>query len=124
MDIKFIDISPLEVKACFPYFYDPQRVFFEIFKESKTIALYAIKDISEGICEISLYVHEDSRREITKKVVLECLSFPFRLGFKKIMISTDLKSVETLLKKMEKIGVKYLFEHENMHWFEVNHGLY
>jgi len=116
-------ISSEEVKTCFPEFYAPQKSFFEINKGYSPIGFFGIKKVSDKIGEISVYFNEGSRREITKGVTIACLKFPFYLGFSKILISTELQKMKRFLKKMEKFGVKYLTEHNDMHWFEVNYEL-
>lgn len=124
MEVKFIEISPSEIKKFFPEFHSEDKVFFEIFKNENPVGLYGIKDIGSDIGEISLYMHVGFRFEMTKKIINKILTFPSELGFKKILISTDLESVERFLRKIEKLGkmdVKYLFENEGLHWFEVNY---
>jgi hypothetical protein len=124
MEVKFIDTPPEEVKACFPEFYASKKVFFEIVKEPDSLGFYGIKDIGNDVGEISVYFSESGRRKITKNVAFECLKFPSRLGFKKVLISTKVRSIERFLKKMSKIGISYLFQNEDLHWFEVNYELW
>jgi hypothetical protein len=123
MEINFIETSPDEVKSFFPEFYAPNKVFFEIMKDERPIGFYGIKEIGQDSGEISVFINDDSRSEITKKLAKKCLLFPSQLGFKKVMVSTEVKSIERFLRKMEKLGVKYLFENEGLHWFEVNYEL-
>lgn len=126
MDINFVEISPEEVKSCFPWFYSDDKIFFEVMQDSIPIGFYGIKDLGNDVGEISVYVNEDSRDKITKKVTEGWLTFPSKLGFSKILASTELEGVERFLKKMEKLGkfgVKYLFKNDNLHWFEVNYGI-
>ena len=119
MRIDFIKVNPIEVKTYFPEFYAPQKDFFEINKNYKPIGFFGIKTVSNKIGEISVYFNEQDRKEITKSVAIACLKFPFTLGFSKVLISTELQKMKRFLKKMTKFGVKYLTEHNNMHWFEM-----
>ncbi len=126
MMVKFLEISPNEVKSCFPWFYSENKLFFEIYKEESPIGFYGVKDVGNNVSEISLYINEDSRFQLTKGIVEKILNFPFNIGFKKTLISTEVSIVEKFLKKIEKLGklgVKYLFKNENLHWFEVNYGV-
>lgn len=119
MKVHFIKVHGDEIFDNFPEFYDSKKEFFEINKEMKPIGFYGIKKIDEKTGEISVYFNESDRHEITKSVALGCLTFPFSLGFQKILISTKVKNVERFLRKMTKIGVKYLFKNNDLHWFEV-----
>lgn len=127
MEIKFIEIFPNEIKEGFPLFYEDNKLFFEIYKNKNPIGFYGVKDVGRKVSEISLYINEDSRGELTKGIVEKILNIPFKIGFSKTLISTEVYVVEKFLKKIEKLGklgVKYLFKNENLHWFEVNYGVY
>lgn len=120
MAINFIKIRCTEeARINFPEFYAPEKLCFEINKDGKPIGFYGIKKINNEIGEISVYFSEEGRRQITKGVAIACLRFPFLLKFRKIFISTELPKVARFLKKMTKFGVKYLMEHNHMHWFEM-----
>ena len=123
MQINFIKVHPIEVKTYFPEFYAPQKDFFEINKDYKPIGFFGIKKVSDKVGEISVYFNEQDRLEITKGIAIACLKFPFSLGFSKILISTELQKMKRFLKKMSQFGVKYLTQHNDMHWFEVNYEL-
>ena len=122
MSVEFLVIKPEEVKMYFPEFYAPKKLFFEINKQGNPIGFFGIKKVGEKVGEISVYFNEQDRREITKGVAISCLKFPSLLGFSKILISTELQKMERFLKKMTKLGVQYLTQHNNTHWFEVNYG--
>lgn len=121
MRVDFVKVNPEEVRIYFPEFYTSQKDFFEINKEYKPIGFFGIKKVSDKVGEISVYFNEQDRGEITKGIAIACLKFPFTLGFTKILISTELQKMKRFLKKMTKFGVKYLTEHNDMHWFEVNY---
>jgi len=119
MNIVFYPIEPQFVKIFFSEFFHELGVFFEIISNDIAIGFYGIKTITEKVCEISVYIHDKFRKNITKKISLKCLNFPFILGFEKILIRTDLEKIKRFLSKLSKYGVRYLFKHNNIHWFEV-----
>lgn len=119
MTIFFDPIEPKDVKMFFNEFFNELSVFFEIISNDVAIGFYGVKTITEKVCEISVYFHEKFRNRITKKLALNCLKFPFVLGFEKIIIRTELQKMYRFCSKMTKHGVKYLFKHNDIHFFEV-----
>jgi hypothetical protein len=114
-------IEPSFVKKCFNTFYGSESdLYFEIMKENVDVGLYRIKKVTNKICEISLYVYNDYRKLITKGLPDICFNFPFSFGYEKVIISTELKKMVRFLKKMSIFGVKYITEHDEIYWFEVN----
>lgn len=120
MSIFFDPIEKDYVEKFFFEFFNNDGVFFEIISYYEEIGFYGIKTLTEKVCEISVYFSEKGRWKITKEVVLKCLKFPFSLGFEKILIRTELEKMRRLLSKFSKYGVKYLFNHNKIHWFEVS----
>jgi hypothetical protein len=120
MNVFFDPIETEYVEKFFYEFFHKDGVFFEIISYYEEIGFYAIKTVTEKVCEISVYFSEKGRWKITKEVVLKCLKFPFSLGFNKVLIRTELDKMNRFLSKLSKYGVKYLFKHKNIHWFEVS----
>jgi hypothetical protein len=120
MKLFFEQIEDKYIKNVFYDFYCKNFIFFEIISNNIAIGFYGIKTITESVCEISLHIYEKFRGKLTKQITLKCLSFPFSLGFKKIIITTELEKMRRFLCKLAKYGVKYLFKHNNLYLFEVS----
>lgn len=119
MDIFFESIDESQIEKFFKNFTYENCVFFEIVYNHIAIGFYGVKTITENICEISLYIYEKCRGQFTKEVTKKCLQFPFVLGFKKIIIKTDLEKMRKFLCRLTKYGVNYLFKHDDIYLFEV-----
>lgn len=119
MSIFLDPIEKEDVKKFFPEFFHKDSIFFEIIFNYISIGFYGVKTITEKVCEISVYFNDKGRWKITKKIALKCLSFPFFLGFTKIIIRTELQKMNRFLCKMTKFGVNYLYKHNEMYLFEV-----
>lgn len=120
MRIDFIKVDAEEIKKYFPEFYTDNKEFFEINKDFKPIGFYGIKKLMDGVGEISVYINQKDKKEITKGITVHCLRHPFSLGFKQILISTELNKMKRFLLKMARLGVRYVVEHNNIYWFEVS----
>lgn len=119
MKIIFDPIEDSYVRKMFPEFFQKDSIFFEIISNLIPIGFYGVKTISDKVCEISVYILNEFRQKINKSIALKCLSFPFLLGFNKILIRTELEKMYIFLKKMSKYKVNYLFKHNEIHLFEV-----
>ena len=119
MSIYFDSIDEEYVKKLFPSLFSENSVFFEIISNFIPIGFYGVETITDKVCEISLYLNKKDRYKLTKNIAIKCLNFPFFLGFKKILIHTDLQKMYKFLMKMTKYGVNYLFKHNDIYWFEV-----
>lgn len=114
------EIQSFEVESLFPAFFHKDTEFFVVNHDGNEIALYGIKPIDEKTCEICLHVFDEYRYKVPYKTGLKLLlSFPFTIGFAKILISSKEKSVITLLRQCKSLGVKFLQYWRNMAWFEV-----
>lgn len=120
MKFIFAPIDPVIVKNDFNGFYSEGYMYFEIYQNLIPIGIYGVKTLANKVSEISLYLYGEFRKNRTKSLAIECLTFPFKLGFFKVLISTNLDKMVRFLSKMGKLGVKYLTKHKDMHWFEVN----
>ena len=120
MTIFFEPIEENQIEKFFNNFTYENCVFFEIISSSIAIGFYGVKNITETVCEISLYIYEKYRGRFTKEVMKKCLEFPFLLGFNKIIIRTDLEKMRRFLCKLTKYGVNYLFKHDDNYLFEVS----
>lgn len=120
MKFIFAPIDPVIVKKDFNDFYSDGYMYFEIYQNLLPIGIYGLKKLANNVSEISLFAYEEFRTLRTKGLAIKCLTFPFSIGFRKVLISTDLSKMVRFLNKMGKFGVQYLTEHKNMHWFEVN----
>lgn len=118
--VIFDQIDSTYVNKFFPKFFHEDGVFFEIISNCMPIGFYGVRNVTDKICEISLYLSKDGGRKATKSVALKCLDFPFLLKFDKIIIRTELHKMHRFLCKMTKYGVKYLFKHNEFYWFEVS----
>jgi hypothetical protein len=118
--MQLVEINPLDVQRVFPSFYHQDSQFFTITYKDGEVGIYGIKTIDQKVCEISLHVFDQYRYKVPYKTGLKLLlSFPFTIGFAKILISSKEKSVITLLRQCKSLGVKFLQYWRNMAWFEV-----
>ncbi len=87
------------------------------------VGIYGIKTIDPKVCEISLCIFEDYRYKLPYKTGLKLLlNFPFTLNFVRIMISTVEKSIITLLRQCQSLGVEFVgYDKDNPKkvWFKV-----
>jgi hypothetical protein len=118
--MQLVEINSKDVERVFPSFYHKDTEFFVVNHDGEEVALYGIKTIDEKTCEISLHVFDQYRYKVPYKTGLKLLlSFPFTIGFAKILISSKEKSIITLLRQCKSLGVKFLQYWRNMAWFEV-----
>lgn len=116
--MQLIEINPLDVQRVFPSFYNKKVRFFMIDHEGKEIGIYGIKTHDKETCEIRLHVFKEYRGQLYYRNGLRLLlSFPFTLGFVKILISSKVKSVLTLLRQCEKLGVQFIGAFKDKIWF-------
>jgi hypothetical protein len=118
-NIVFEEISSAEIERLFNDFFDKNSTFYEIIKSNTPIGFYRIKKITDKYCEISLFINEGDRDKISKNLAIACFNYPFQLGFKKVLISTNLLKMYRFLSNMTKLGVNYLFKSSDFYWFEV-----
>jgi hypothetical protein len=119
--MKLIEINPLDVQRVFPSFFHKDSKFFMIDHEGQEIGIYGVKTIHQDTCEISVCIFEEYRFKIPYRTGLKLLlSFPFTLGFGKILISTKEKSVITLLRQCKSLGVEFLeYDNNGKVWFKI-----
>lgn len=109
-----------EIKQYFPAFYNDTAHLYSLNENNEDVGVYGVKKLSNNICEIFLCIFQDFRFKIPYRETLKLvLSFPFTLGFKVILISTKEKSIETLLRQCNKLGVKFMGFLNNKFWFEI-----
>ena len=125
--MQLIEINPLEVERVFPSFYHQAPYhkasqFFMINHETCEVGIYGIKAIDEEVCEISLCIFEDYRFKLPYRTGLKLLlEFPFTLNFVRILVSTCEKSMITLLRQCQSIGVEFIgYDKDNYQkvWFK------
>jgi len=106
--MHLIEINPRDVQRVFPSFYHENSQFFMIAYETCEVGIYGIKTIEPKVCEISLCIFEEYRYKLPYKTGLKLLlNFPFTIGFARILISTGEKSISTLLRQCQALGVEY-----------------
>ena len=77
--------------------------------QGKEVGIYGIKGIDSNVCEISVCIFKEYRYKIPYKTTIKLLlEYPSSLGFDKIRMSTKEKSIETLLRSCQRLGVKVL----------------
>jgi hypothetical protein len=107
--MNLIEINPLDVQRVFPSFYHKDSQFFMIIHKTCEVGIYGIKTIDEKVCEISLCIFEEYRFKLPYRTGLKLLlNFPFTHGFDKILMSTQEKSVITLLRQCGSLGVELI----------------
>jgi hypothetical protein len=120
--MRLVEINPLDVQRVFPSFYHANSQFFMITYKDHEVGIYGIKTIDPKVCEISLCIFEDYRYKLPYKTGLKLLlNFPFTLNFVRIMISTVEKSIITLLRQCQSIGVEFVgYDKDNTKkvWFK------
>ncbi len=121
--MQLVEINPLDVQRVFPSFYHEDSRFFMIIYETCEVGIYGIKTIDPKVCEISLCIFEEYRYKLPYKTGLKLLlNFPFTLNFVRIMISTVEKSIITLLRQCQSLGVEFVgYDKDNpkKNWFKV-----
>ena len=120
--MQLVEINPLDVQRVFPSFYHADSQFFMIIHDACEVGIYGIKTIAPTVCEISLCIFEDYRFKLPYKTGLKLLlNFPFSLGFVRILISTQEKSMITLLRQCQSLGVEFIgYDKDNSKkvWFK------
>jgi hypothetical protein len=123
--MQLVEINPLDVQRVFPSFYHPHSQFFMITHQDQEVGIYGIKtlDKERAVCELSLCIFEEYRYKLPYKTGLKLLlNFPFTLNFVRIMISTVEKSIITLLRQCQSLGVEFVgYDKDNPKkvWFKV-----
>lgn len=111
-------IDSAAVKRDFPSFYSENTQFFTINNEACEIGIYGIKTHDKETCEIRLHVFKEYRGQLYYRNGLRLLlTFPFTLDFVKILIASKIKSVITLLRQCERLGVKFIGVFKDKIWF-------
>ena len=120
--MQLVEINPLDVERVFPSFYHQDSQFFMINHDACEIGIYGIKTIDPKVCEISLCIFEDYRFKLPYRTGLKLLlNFPFSYTFDKILISTQEKSMITLLRQCQSLGVEFIgYDKDNYQkvWFK------
>ncbi len=118
--MQLIEINPRDVNRVFSSFYHPDSQFWMINHGDVEVAIYGVKTITAEVCEISLCIFETYRYKVPYKTGLRLLlSYPFTLGFSKILIATQEKSIITLLRQCHILGVRFLKHDHGKVWFVV-----
>jgi hypothetical protein len=120
--VTLVEINPLDVQRVFPSFYHENSQFFMIAYETCEVGIYGIKTIDPKVCEISLCIFEEYRFKLPYRTGLKLLlNFPFNYKFDKILISTQEKSIITLLRQCHSLGVEFIgYDKDNSKkvWFK------
>ena len=120
--MTLVEINPLDVQRVFPSFYHENSQFFMIAYETCEVGIYGIKTIDPKVCEISLCIFEEYRFKLPYRTGLKLLlNFPFNYKFDKILISTQEKSIITLLRQCHSLGVEFIgYDKDNSKkvWFK------
>jgi hypothetical protein len=121
--MRLVEINPLDVQRVFPSFYHENSQFFMITYKDNEVGIYGIKTIDPKVCEISLCIFEEYRYKLPYKTGLKLLlNFPFTHTFAKILMSTVEKSIITLLRQCQSLGVEFVgYDKDNPKkvWFKV-----
>ena len=126
--MQLIEINPLDVERVFPSFYHQAPYhkasqFFMINHETCEVGIYGIKTIAPKVCEISLCIFDEYRFKLPYRTGLKLLlNFPFNYKFDKILISTQEKSMITLLRQCHSLGVEFIgYDSNNCKkvWFKI-----
>jgi hypothetical protein len=120
--VTLVEINPLDVQRVFPSFYHENSQFFMIAYETCEVGIYGIKTIDPKVCEISLCIFDEYRFKLPYRTGLKLLlNFPFNYKFDKILISTQEKSIITLLRQCHSLGVEFIgYDKDNSKkvWFK------
>ena len=120
--MELIEINSDDVQRAFPSFYHKDSQFFMVTYQDHEVGICGIKTIDPKTCEISLCIFEDYRFKLLYKTGLKLLlNFPFSLGFVRMLISTQEKSIITLLRQCQSLGVEFIgYDKDNYQkvWFK------
>ena len=117
--MRLVGINPNNVKKEFPNFFQDNCKFFSIINEKNEIGIYGVRTIDPKSCEISLFVFKKCRNKLYYRKWLHLLlSYPFSLGFEVIYISSNKKSVVTLMLQCKQLGVNYVGQKNKKMWFK------
>lgn len=120
--MQLVEINPLDVQRVFPSFYHQDSQFFMIIHDACEIGIYGVRTVDPKKCEISLFVFKECRNKLYYRKWLHLLlSYPFSLGFEVIYISSNKKSVVTLMAQLAQcrtLGVDYIGEKNKKMWFK------
>ena len=112
---KIIPISSEIVKSSAPSFYHKDGIFYALSLNTKNVGLLGIKKLTKENAELELLIFKESRHQVLSKEKLsQLLAFPFNQGFKRVIIGTELKSLERLCRSFE---MDFIFKHKKKSWF-------
>lgn len=109
--ITLSEISKEEFNEGFPnYYFDnspfPFRIFI-IYKEKEAVGILILEERDADFVEMSLTIFEEYQNKILfKKNLLNIINFPFKIGYKKAITWTKLKSWSKLLERFKEYGVR------------------
>lgn len=129
MLLHFEPMTFEEANAAFPEFtgQSASALCFELFKDKSPYGFYVVKPLDKNpkVAEISAYVDNKRRHELTKSLLVEALYFPKILGFLSILVSTNIKSfanvLHSLIKKYFLPGLQYIEKSFDYEWFVIDY---
>ena len=112
------EITPISseiVKSSAPTFYHKDATFYALHLNQHTVGLLGIKKLTQENAELELLIFTPYRhRVLTKSRCAKMLEIPFKQGFKRVIIGTELKSLERLCRRFE---MDFMFKHDGKSWF-------
>jgi hypothetical protein len=106
MVVSFIPCTPDEIRKYFPSFYHKDDCYFEVLKGNEAIGVISIRPLFENACNFGVFMINKYR--LTKRIVLEAFNIPSKLGYEKLIISTNNLIVVNFLNYMKKHGIYYV----------------
>lgn len=106
MELSFAPCQPEEIRQYFPSFYHKDDCYFEIIRDKEPIGYISVRPLFENACNFGVFMINKYR--LTKRIVLEAFNIPSKLGYKKLIISTNNLIVVKFLDYMKKYGIDYL----------------
>lgn len=110
--MKLVPCPLSYVHSVYPLWYNKDAFYYTVTVARGGVGLYAIKPLGSDTCEISLLAHVPF---LTKERCHALIEYPFKMGFKNVIIGTKLRGIIAL---QARFGFKDMgCDNVGKHWF-------
>ncbi len=118
MGLRRIDADIVKKRS--PTFYHKDGCFYALEIAKNTVGLLGIKQLTQENAELELLIFTPYRhRVLTRGRLRYLLDMPFAQGFKRVIIGTELKSMQRLCKRFE---MDFMCQNDGKSWFVKERG--
>lgn len=117
---QLIPIRSEIVKQSAPSFYHKDGMFYVLNLDHHKVGLLGIKKLTQENAELELLIFTPYRHKVlTKRRCAQMLLLPLAQGYKRVIIGTELKSMQRLCKRFE---MDFMCENDGKSWFVKERG--